>query len=55
MKLHKYCALLPRMMADEYQTLKADIKAHGLLEPIVAYEDSMRLLHEPSKNPIKMR
>ena len=41
MKLHKYCALLPRMMADEYQILKADIKAHGLLEPIVAYEDSI--------------
>lgn len=41
MKLHKYCALLPRMMADEYQTLKADIKAHGLLEPIVTYEDSI--------------
>ena len=41
MKLHKYCALLPRMMADEYQILKADIKTHGLLEPIVAYEDSI--------------
>ena len=41
MKLHKYCALLPRMMADEYQILKADIKAHGLLEPIVTYEDSI--------------
>ena len=41
MKLHRYCALLPRMMAEEYQTLKADIKAHGLLEPIVTYEDSI--------------
>lgn len=41
MKLHKYCALLPRMMAEEYQILKADIKVHGLLEPIVAYEDSI--------------
>ena len=41
MKLHKYCALLPRMMADEYQILKADIKVHGLLEPIVTYEDSI--------------
>ena len=41
MKLHRYCALLPRMMAEEYQALKADIKAHGLLEPIVTYEDSI--------------
>ena len=29
------------MMAEEYQILKADIKVHGLLEPIVAYEDSI--------------
>ena len=41
MKLHRYCALLPRMMAEEYQTLKADIKAHGLLDAIVTYEDSI--------------
>ena len=41
MKLHKYCALLPRMMAEEYQILKADIKVHGLLEPIMTYEDSI--------------
>ena len=41
MKLHKYCALLPQMMADEYQTLKTDIQVHGLLEPIVVYEDSI--------------
>ena len=41
MKLHKYCALLPRMMDDEFQTLKADIKEHGLLEPVVVYEDSI--------------
>jgi len=41
MKLHKYCALLPRMMAEEYQMLKTDIQAHGLLEPIVTYEDSI--------------
>jgi hypothetical protein len=41
MKLHKYCALLPRMMAEEYQLLKTDIQAHGLLEPIVTYEGSI--------------
>lgn len=41
MKLHKYCALLPRMMNDEFATLKADIKEHGLLEPVVVYEDSI--------------
>ena len=41
MELHKYCALLPRMMADEFQTLKADIKEHGLLEPVVLYEDAI--------------
>ena len=38
MKLHKYCGLLPRMMDDEFQALKADIQLHGLLEPIVVYE-----------------
>ena len=41
MKLHKYCALLPRMMDDELQMLKADIKEHGLLEPIVSYEEAI--------------
>ena len=25
MKLHKYCGLLPRMVGDEFQALKADI------------------------------
>ena len=41
MKLHKYCALLPRMMVEEYQLLKTDIQTHGLLEPIVTYEGSI--------------
>jgi|GEM_PF-3191584 hypothetical protein len=41
MKPHKYCALLPRMMDDEFQTLKADIKEHGLLELVVVYDDSI--------------
>ncbi|WAK03159.1 ParB/RepB/Spo0J family partition protein [Methylobacter sp. YRD-M1] len=41
MKLHEYCALLPAMKDDEWQMLKADIKAHGLLEPIVVYEDAI--------------
>ncbi|MCX7099469.1 MAG: ParB N-terminal domain-containing protein [Methylococcales bacterium] len=41
MKQHKYCALLPRMMNEELQTLKADIKEHRLLEPIVVYENSI--------------
>lgn len=41
MKLHKYCALLPKMMDDEFQTLKADIQEHGLLEPIVVYEEAI--------------
>jgi flagellar biosynthesis regulator FlaF len=29
------------MMDDEFQTLKADIKVHGLLDAIVTYEDSI--------------
>jgi len=29
------------MMDDEFQTLKADIKEHGLLEPVVVYEDAI--------------
>lgn len=41
MKLHKYCAVLPKMVDDEFQALKADIKEHGLLEPIVIYEDAI--------------
>ncbi len=41
MNLHKYCALLPPMIADEFQMLKADIKEHGLLESIVVYEQSI--------------
>ena len=41
MKLHKYCGLLPRMMGDEFQVLKADIQVHGLLDAIVTYEDSI--------------
>lgn len=41
MNLHKYCALLPKMMDDEFQMLKSDIKEHGLLEPVVIYEHSI--------------
>ena len=41
MKLHKFCAVLPSMRDDEFQALKADIKAHGLLEPVVVYEDAI--------------
>jgi len=29
------------MMDDEFQMLKADIKEHGLLEPVVVYEDAI--------------
>lgn len=41
MKLHKYCAILPKMMETEYQALKADICEHGLLEPVVVYEETI--------------
>ncbi len=35
---HRLAALVPEMAPDEYEALKADIAAHGLLEPIVLYQ-----------------
>ncbi len=36
--LHPLAELVPPMLADEYAEFKADIKAHGLHEPITLYE-----------------
>ena len=35
---HRLAALVPEMAPDEYDALRADIAAHGLIEPIVTYE-----------------
>lgn len=39
--LHELCALFPRMGGDEFEALKADIKANGLRHPIVTYQGSV--------------
>lgn len=38
MELHPLCTLFPRMGDFEFAALVEDIKAHGLLSPIVTYE-----------------
>ena len=38
MQTHTIAALVPPMSEEEYQVLKADIEAHGLLEPITLFE-----------------
>ena len=37
MKVHKLAELFPAMPPDEYEALKQDVKAHGVLVPIVVY------------------
>lgn len=37
-KMHPIADMVPPMTAEEYAELKADIKAHGLHEPITLYE-----------------
>lgn len=37
MKVHKLAELFPTMPPDEYEALKQDVKAHGVLVPIVVY------------------
>jgi ParB-like chromosome segregation protein Spo0J len=39
MEAHPLCLLLPVMRLEEYKALKRDIKEHGLLSPIVVFED----------------
>ena len=40
-ELHELCALFPRMGGEEFEALKADIKANGLRQPIVTYQGSV--------------
>ena len=40
-ELHELCALFPRMVGEEFEALKADIKANGLRQPIVTYQGSV--------------
>lgn len=37
LELHPLCALFPRMVGDAFETLKADIAANGLRQPIVMH------------------
>lgn len=41
MEFHKIADLFPMMQPDEFQNLVADVKANGLIEPIVLYEDKI--------------
>lgn len=38
---HKACELFPNMVAADYRELVADIREHGLLEPIVLHEGAV--------------
>ena len=38
LKPHRFAEAMPKMLPDEYAELVADIKAHGLNEPLVLYE-----------------
>ena len=38
MDLHEACKVMPEMPEEQYQNLKANIKEHGLLTPILTYE-----------------
>jgi len=38
MEIHEYADMIPRMLAEEYESLKQDIKQNGLIEPIVLYD-----------------
>ena len=37
-ELHPLCTLFPRIIDDEFLALTADIKTHGLREPIILHE-----------------
>lgn len=41
MDLHPYCELFPAMPADDLAKLAEDIRANGLREPVVTYEDKI--------------
>jgi ParB-like chromosome segregation protein Spo0J len=40
---HPYALLLPALTDDEYATLKADIKVHGILYPVIVDEQRLVL------------
>lgn len=41
MKFHEVADIFPMMSPEEYESLKADIKQNGLLQPIWVYEDQI--------------
>jgi hypothetical protein len=41
MESHELASIFPMMVGEEYESLKADIKKNGLLEPIWTYQDKV--------------
>lgn len=53
MKLHPVCELFPRMNAEEFDSLKADIKNNGVREPITVLNDGKQGWLIDGKNRLK--
>lgn len=53
MKLHPVCELFPRMNAEEFDSLKADIKNNGVRDPITVWNDGKQDWLIDGKNRLK--
>lgn len=53
MKLHPVCELFPRMNAEEFDSLKVDIKNNGVRDPITVWNDGKQDWLIDGKNRLK--